>query len=40
MEIRKMFGALTDKLMSIFDKAKIYELEQFIDIYKYIIMIQ
>lgn len=40
MEIRKMFGALTDKLMPIFDKAKIYELEQFIDIYKYIIMIQ
>ena len=39
-EIRKMFGTLTDKLMPVFDKAKIYELDQFIDIYKYITVIQ
>lgn len=39
-EIRKMFGTLADKLMTVFDKAKVYELDQFIDIYKYIIVIQ
>ena len=39
-EIYKMFGILTDKLMPVFDKAKVYELDQFIDIYKYITVIQ
>lgn len=39
-EIRKMFGTLADRLMPVFDKAKVYELDQFIDIYKYITVIQ
>lgn len=39
-EIRKMFGTLTDRLMPVFDKAKVCELDQFIDIYKYIVVIQ
>lgn len=38
-EIRKMFGMLTDRLMPVFNKAKVYELDQFIDIYKYIMVI-
>lgn len=40
MEIRRMFGTLTDKLLPVFDKAKVYELDQFVDIYKYITVIQ
>lgn len=38
-EIRSMFGILADRLMPVFDKAKVYELDQLIDIYKYIMVI-
>lgn len=38
-EIRSMFGTLADRLMPVFDKAKVYELDQLIDIYKYIMVI-
>ena len=38
-EIQKMFGTLADRLMPVFDKARVCELDQFIDIYKYITVI-
>ena len=38
-EIEQMFGTLSENLMPIFDKANVYEIDQFIDVYKYMIII-
>lgn len=35
-DLRKKYGAITEKLLPIFDKAKLIDIEQFTDIYKYI----
>lgn len=35
-DMRKKYGSITEKLLLIFDKAKLIDIEQFTDIYKYI----
>lgn len=35
-DLRKRYGAITEKLLPIFNKAKLIDIEQFTDIYKYI----
>lgn len=35
-DLRKQYGAITEKLLPIFNKAKLIDIEQFTDIYKYI----
>ena len=38
-ELRKRFGVMLEKLIPIFDKASICELDQYVDIYKFIVVI-
>lgn len=38
-ELTRKYKDLIDRLLPIFDKAPIYQLDQYVDIYKYIIVI-
>lgn len=38
-ELTKQYEGMMDKVLPIFDKAPVYQLDQFVDIYKYIIVI-
>ncbi|WP_270425476.1 hypothetical protein [Blautia intestinalis] len=38
-ELRKQFGVLTEKMINIFNNAPVYQLDQYVNIYKYILVI-
>lgn len=38
-ELAKQYEGMMDKVLPIFNKAPVYQLDQFVDIYKYIIVI-
>lgn len=38
-ELAKQYQGIIDKLLPIFDKAPVYQLDQYVDIYKFIVVI-
>ena len=38
-ELTKKYKNIIDRLLPIFDKAPVYQLDQYVDIYKYIVVI-
>lgn len=38
-ELTRQYKDMIDKLLPIFDKAPVYQLDQYVDIYKYIVVI-
>ena len=38
-ELTKQYKGMIDKLLPIFDKAPVYQIDQYVDIYKFIIVI-
>ena len=38
-ELRKQLGVLTEKMINIFNNAPVYQLDQYVNIYKYILVI-
>lgn len=38
-ELAKQYQGIIDRLLPIFDKAPVYQLDQYVDIYKYIVVI-
>lgn len=38
-ELAKQYQGIIDRLLPIFDKAPVYQLDQYVDIYKFIVVI-
>lgn len=38
-ELTRQYEGMIDRLLPIFDKAPVYQLDQYVDIYKYIVVI-
>ena len=38
-ELTKQYKDMIDRLLPIFDKAPVYQIDQYVDIYKYIVVI-
>ena len=38
-ELTRQYDGMIDRLLPIFDKAPVYQLDQYVDIYKYIVVI-
>ena len=38
-ELAKQYQGIIDRLLPIFDKAPVYQLDQYVDIYKFIVLI-
>ena len=38
-ELTKQYQGIIDRLLPIFDKAPVYQLDQYVDIYKFIVVI-
>lgn len=38
-ELTKQYKDMVDRLLPIFDKAPVYQIDQYVDIYKYIVVI-
>lgn len=38
-ELTRQYKDMIDRLLPIFDKASVYQLDQYVDIYKYIVVV-